>query len=407
MALVGSPIGKPWGRRLPVSVGGVAPFQGADTVMDFANGYYRREGIVYGSADAVPNLTYTRTGAATAWRSDGTLVEFAPNVLRRTDAGVTIEGQRTNLMPRWDPTAAQIVRKAGCTDADAPVVAPLAGRNWIALDNSSATAFLYQVGPDAASTIYTISVFVETVDGSQPVAGTTTTSGDFGFVVAGGLVVSSATYRKVAGNIWLVSVTTTTNATPASTSAGIVRYDTQPKRPLKFSGFQLEQASTPSSPIITTGAAATVGADNLALAKTIAAGEDFTVVESADLAASAPAVGEILFGWGNTTNGFYVLRNSSDAVSLRVFVAGTQTIVGTATKTGPRRLSAGVRRAGSAWSVVFDGGTISSSNIPGMPNLGIGSIGGFSGSNPIFGPIRQTTLFPFALTDAELVELTR
>lgn len=30
-----------------------------------------------------PDLTYTRTGAATAWRLDGTLAEFAPNVIRR------------------------------------------------------------------------------------------------------------------------------------------------------------------------------------------------------------------------------------------------------------------------------------------------------------------------------------
>lgn len=63
MALVGSPIGKPWGRRLPVSVGGVvAPFQGADFVMDFANGYYRR-GATVGTSPA--DIAATVNGTAT------------------------------------------------------------------------------------------------------------------------------------------------------------------------------------------------------------------------------------------------------------------------------------------------------------------------------------------------------
>lgn len=51
--------------------------------------------------EATTGLTYTRSGAATAWRKDGTLAEFAPNVIRRTDRGVLIEGQRTNIFSGW------------------------------------------------------------------------------------------------------------------------------------------------------------------------------------------------------------------------------------------------------------------------------------------------------------------
>src|SRR5690606_37479988 len=108
----------------------------APTGINFAKNTGRLDYVDAASSTAVPGLTYSRTGAATAWRKDGTLAEFAPNVMRRTDAGVTIEGQRTNLMLRWDPTAALVTSKANCTDVAAPVAAPLAGRNWVSLDNT-------------------------------------------------------------------------------------------------------------------------------------------------------------------------------------------------------------------------------------------------------------------------------
>lgn len=154
----------------------------------------------------LPGLTYTRTGSATAWRKDGTLAVFAPNVPRITDAGVTIEGQRTNLFARWDPTAAQVPlggTAVNCTNAASPPNAPLAGRNWIALDNSTAIAVAWSACQSVpASTVVTFSMLVETSDGSQPVWGTADTSGvDFQVRTQNGadLLSPSAKYIRRSG----------------------------------------------------------------------------------------------------------------------------------------------------------------------------------------------------------------
>ena len=356
---------------------------------------------------SVPGFTYTRAGSATAWRKDGTLAEFAPNVPRITDRGVLIEGQRTNRMPRWDPTAAQIASKDNCVDVAAPTVAPLAGRNWIALDNSSAPGYLYQAVPVAASTVFTISVFVETVDGGQPVAGINATSGDFGFVLASDLVLSSAAYRRVAGNVWLVSVTATTKAITTGTNAGIVRYNGQSTRPLKFSGFQIEQASDASSPIITTGALVTRGADNLSLAKTIAAGEDFTVVVKARF--TTAEFGRI-FSWdaGSDADNIRISRRSDGTISFVAEVGGTQNsqnFIGPIT--GPADIRYAIRRSGRALTAIVNGGPISAAINIDMPTLTTIFVGRSRTAGVSFSETKSLTLFPYAVTDAELVEMTR
>ena len=214
----------------------------------------------------IPGLTYTRTGSATAWRADGTLAEFAPNVPRITDRGVLIEGQRTNLAPRWDPNTAQVSLKVGCSDVGAPTIAPLSSRNWLALDNSTTAAYAYQSITVPASTQFTAQCLVETPDGSRPVCDDGSSAAtDFSLYAGGaGLQGGVASYRRLVGNVWVISVTGLTLPAP-NANFGPVRQATHSKRPLKFSGFQLERASNPSSPIITTGAPATRGQDNLVL----------------------------------------------------------------------------------------------------------------------------------------------
>lgn len=383
----------------------------APTGLNFVDNMGRLDYADITTVAAVPGLSYTRSGNATAWRKDGTLAVFAPNVPRITDAGVTIEGQRTNLFARWDPTAAQVSSKIGCIDATAPVVAPLAGRNWVALDNSSESAFIYQVGPSAASTAYSISVFVETTDGSQPVVGTNTSSGDFGFVLAGDLVLSSANYRRVVGNVWLVSVTTTTKATPIGTRAGIVRYVGQSKRPLKFSGFQLELGTRASTPIITTGGAATVGADNLALAKTIAAGEDFTVVTEVDIQ-SVPndSVSKrfIELNDGGAANRVMVVQSNGNVYGVATVNGVGSPPIGTLAGVGVGRRKIALRRSGTVVTLAVSGIVRgSSAALTAAPTLNRLCVGSTSGAATIDATVASTLLFPYALTDAELVELTR
>lgn len=362
-----------------------------------------------------PDLAYTRTGAGTAWRKDGTLAQFAANVIRRTDAGVTIEGQRTNLFARWDPTAAQIAvggRVINCSDAPAPALAPLAGRNWIALDNSNATACAWAACQSIpVSTLVTCSFFVETQDGSQPVWGTgVTTDIDFHLRTQNGanLDSGSASYVRRAGNIWEVRVTGTTPNTLQTTQFGLNREAILNKRPLKFSGFQLELGTLASTPIITTGAAATVGADNLALAKTIAAGEDFTFAGSAvfdGVGASDQYVFETNSGTNSNRLGLY--RAPSGSTFAYLTANGVSAASPATFKPGARTLKWAVGRKGDTYSLALDGALIWSGTTPGMAPLTSLGIGRHQGAGRLGGILPKTLLFPYALTDAELVSMTQ
>lgn len=389
----------------------------APTGINFAKNTGRLNFADAASAATVPNLTYTRTGAATAWRSDGTLAEFAPNVMRRTDAGVTIEGQRTNLVARWDPTTAQLPTRVGCADVAAPAVAPIAGRSWFSVDNTTAAGFGYQIAAVSASTQYTVQCLVETPDGSQPVcndvAGGAT---DFSLYAGGAWLVGGvATYRRVAGNVWLVSVTGKTIASPNS-NVGIVRRAQQNTRPLKFSGFQLEQASTPSTPIVTAGAAATVGVDNLYLGGLAATfGAPWTVVCSAGAIPVVAGTFPTFFAphSGTIANRVSVFRSGNDGrLYAQVRANGAQvaqvSLLAASDWTGPIKIALTFDGVTLRWAT---NGVAGPSTTVGTPfslplnQMSVGSSGG--GGDHLYAPTYSTSILPYAVTDAELVELTR
>ena len=81
MGVVGSQIGRPFGRRLPVSGGSSTPlFTGADFVMDFVNGYYRRgatEGNTPSSIAATVNGSATIDGSGLLCDAEGESVSFS------------------------------------------------------------------------------------------------------------------------------------------------------------------------------------------------------------------------------------------------------------------------------------------------------------------------------------------
>ncbi|MBB4797582.1 hypothetical protein HNP32_001306 [Brevundimonas bullata] len=367
----------------------------------------------------LPGVTYTRAGTATAWRADGTLAEFAANVPRITDLGVLVEGQRTNLFARWDPTAAQVAvggTALNCSDAPAPANAPLSGRKWIALDNSDSTAAAWAACQSIpTSTVVICSLLVETPDGSQPVFGVNDAGVDFQLRSQNGadLTAPSAKYIRRSGNVWEVQVTGTTQASVPTTQFGPRRHQTANKRPLKFSGLQLEQASIASSPIITTGAAATRGADILSLAKTIAAGEDFTLLISVRHPASADGVQPqryFQFDAGDNNNRLYMQRTGpSQAVEVGLMVGGeaVMTIPGPVVA-GAAQVKGAVRRKGNTYTLALNG-VIYLAKAPTVPppNLTTLSIGQGRGASPLNATIQSLQIFPFAVSDAQLVSLTQ
>ena len=199
--------------------------------------------------------TYTRTGAATGLTTAGLITSFAADAPQRTDRGLALEPASTNIFPRFAPTVAQLSLGLNASDTTAPASPPIADLNWLALDNSASIAVAYQTLTVTGSTAYSISVLVETPDGSQPVASSTSLTGDFNFV-CGGATDAAPTfgYTRLSGNVWRVTAAITTLALP-TTNDGIIRHSTQNTRALKFAGFQLVTGTVAGSPIVTTGSA--------------------------------------------------------------------------------------------------------------------------------------------------------
>ncbi len=201
--------------------------------------------------------TFSRVGAATGLTAAGLISSFAENIPQRTNRGLALEPAATNLFPRSAPTAAQLSLGLNASDTTAPATPPISGLNWLALDNTSSFAVAYQTLTVTLSTAYSISVLVETPDGSQPVASSTSLTGDFNFV-CGGVTDAAPTfsYLRLSGNVWRVTAAITTPVSPTAND-GIIRHSTQNTRALKFAGFQLVLGAVAGSPIVTTGSAAT------------------------------------------------------------------------------------------------------------------------------------------------------
>jgi hypothetical protein len=200
--------------------------------------------------------TFTRVGAATGLTAAGLISSFAENIPQRTNRGLALEPAATNLFPRSAPTVAQLSLGINASDTTAPASPPISGLNWLALNNTSSFAVAYQTLTVTLSTAYSISVLVETPDGSQPVASSTSLTGDFNFV-CGGVTDAAPTfsYLRLSGNVWRVTAAITTPVSPTAND-GIIRHSTQNTRALKFAGFQLVLGAVAGSPIVTTGSAA-------------------------------------------------------------------------------------------------------------------------------------------------------
>lgn len=195
---------------------------------------------------------------------------------------------------------------------------------------------------------------------------------------------------------------------------GIVRYNGNNNRPLKFSGFQLELGTRASTPIITTGAAATVGADNLALGglTDVLAGA-FSVVVTADPVTPSDGHYPTIVGVssGTSANLIAVYRSpTNNRFTSQIFASGvslSQANPLPASYAGPVKIA-----------FAFDGttlrcavsGSLHSQPLPAAftaPLSILHGFGGPTGNSQIKAVGRSISLFPYALTDAELVELTR
>ena len=168
-----------------------------------------------------------------------------------------LEPQTTNLYNYSEPTANEGT-SGGVTYESFNWA--IGFTNCVKYGDNSVTRYRYG-GTVSASTEYTLSAFVIMDDLSEPMIGGQTSDKDFSFVLGGAVGVGVNSSVNMGNNIWRVSGTATTSASPNASNNGIIKYTAQSNKGFRVVGFQVEQQSYATSYIPTNGAIATRLAD--------------------------------------------------------------------------------------------------------------------------------------------------
>jgi hypothetical protein len=167
--------------------------------------------------------------------------------------------QASNLMRNSEPTAAEggnsnvTYSSFNFTNTSGPSL-----DTAIFYGNNSVQRYHYG-GAVVGGSKYVISCYVKMDDNSQPVVGTSNTTGDFAFVVAGTPTDSTTPIvTSVGGDVYRVSRAFTAG-TKTLTNNGVVKYTGSSSKSFKISGLQLELSESIGNYIKTSGGAITDG----------------------------------------------------------------------------------------------------------------------------------------------------
>ena len=248
-------------------------FDGLD--LDFAAGRYALNSSYSSSFPA--GWSFSRTGAGTALTSAGAVVPFASGVPRITDRGLLVEEARTNLCPHsndltnavWAKAASTATLVAGAPDGGnasrLTATGPFANAAQAAFAVTAGQAYTFSVYARDV-TLPSVSLVFEGGDHGGNfvtftyVFSTAAVSGDAGGFTS---VVRSASPLQ---NGWVrlqLSFTVPAGVTTLRPRLWLGPYGPADQTGLAadFGNLQLEPGSFATSPIITTGAAATRGVD--------------------------------------------------------------------------------------------------------------------------------------------------
>ena len=368
--------------------------------LNFVNGRYALNSP-YSSAFP-PGWSFARIGAGTALTSAGVVVPFATNVPRIMDRGLLVEGARTNkcsIRNATPVTAAANITKTGDaaavltleTDTAALAAAGLSGvvgQVW-RLNNTAgvATAVVAVDGATTNTNAHTCSAYVRG-------------SGDVRVRLNG--------ISNTATPLTSAYVRRTTTQTPPDSgnllsiwiAAGADCYFTLP---------QLEEGSFATSPIITTGAAGTRGADSATITGLNIPAPYTIIVDLIPLQVSGMDVVNTGTSLANGV-GLYINSGVPNGVGfVREASATTATIVTANTATANVATKLGGRFAVNDTNVALNGtvGTVDTSVAPPtITQLNLSRLAyGFQGvyASAI---IQRMRILPYALSDAELQALT-
>lgn len=217
----------------------VYPWMQHDAVFaaHFAQGQYWVDDAK-GPIAASSLLTTTRSSGIVLPDSAGVFQALGNNVLPRTDRGLYVNKQFTNLVSRKNPTVAQLVSASGpVTNADG-----FAGQsNSLRFEGGSTARWAYLTPTISNGVPFAASFLIQMEDGNAPAFGNATgnhADNSFAIVVNSGTI-SPLTYvtEELSAGIYKVSVTGTTPASGAN--FGVVYFAANQDRSFRVCGYQL------------------------------------------------------------------------------------------------------------------------------------------------------------------------
>ena len=356
---------------------------------------------------------FTRASSATVVNKAGlieTVQSGIPRIdfLGNTNGSLLLEPQRTNNINYSEPTSSE-TSAGGITYESFNW--SLGFTNCIKFGDNSQSRYRYFTGTVANSTEYTISAFVIMDDLSEPVLGINSSSGDL-ILRVGGTTATTGNLPNVnmGNNIYRVSSVITSDAGGGST--GLLKYSNASNKGFRVVGFQLEQASYPTSYIPTQGSTVTrvVDSTSQTLPNEVFNSYPFSMFAEIDVIDA------------NTANSAFSLLNKASSNNYFTIEYFSNLWHITARPNGPvERISSttavtkGTNKLVGVWEslsmkLYLNGSLIASgSNSQSFNNtvdsliLGQLRISGDTGTRT---PIRQALLYNTALTDSEAIAIT-
>ena len=356
---------------------------------------------------------FTRASSATVVNKQGlieTVQSGTPRIdfLGNTNGALLLEPQRTNGINYSEPTSSE-TSAGGITYESFNW--SLGFTNCIKFGDNSQSRYRYFTGTVANSTEYTISAFVIMDDLSEPVLGINSSSGDLILRVRGTTATTGNLPNvNMGNNIYRVSSVITSDAGGGST--GLLKYSNASNKGFRVVGFQLEQASYPTSYIPTQGSTVTrvVDSTSQTLPNEVFNSYPFSVFTEVDVIDTSSANSAFSLLNKASSNNYFTIEYFSNLWHITARPNGpVERISSTTAVTKGTNKLVGVWES-SSMKLYLNGSLIASgSNSQSFNNtvdsliLGQLRISGDTGTRT---PIRQALLYNTALTDSEAIAIT-